>query len=66
MDLVPAEPLVVFVEAVATDGPVTAAPREALLELLIAAGFKPEQGAFVSAFADRDTGAFRKAVVDLA
>lgn len=66
VDLAPAEPLVVFVEAVATDGPVTAARREALLELLTAGGFKPEQAAFVSAFEDRDTAAFRKAVADLA
>lgn len=66
VDLAPAQPLVVFVEVVATDGPVTAARREALLELLVAAGFKPEQGAFVSAFEDRDTAAFRKTVADLA
>ena len=66
VDLAPAQPLVVFVEAVATDGPVTAARREALLELLVAAGFKPEQAAFVTAFEDRDTPAFRKAVADLA
>lgn len=66
VDLAPAQPLVVFVEAVATDGPVTAARREALLELLVTAGFKPEQAAFVSAFEDRDTAAFRKAVANLA
>ncbi len=66
VDLAPAKPLVVFVEAVATDGPVTAARREALLKLLIEAGFKSEQAAFVTAFADRDTAAFRKAVADLA
>ena len=66
VDLAPAEPVVVFVEAVATDGPVTAGRREALLELLTAAGFKPEQAAFVTAFEDRDTSAFRKAVADLA
>lgn len=66
VDLAPALPLVVFVEAVATDGPVTEARREALLGLLTAAGFKPEQAAFVSAFEDRDTAAFRKALADLA
>ena len=66
VDLAPAEPLVVFVEAVATDGPLTAARREALLGLLTAAGFKAEQAAFVTAFEDRDTAAFRKAVADLA
>lgn len=66
VDLAPAEPLVVFVEAVATDGPVTAARREALLALLTGAGFRPEQAAFVTAFQDRDSAAFRKAVSDLA
>jgi hypothetical protein len=66
VDLAPADPLVVFVEVVATDGPVTAARREALLELLTAAGFRGEQAAFVTAFADRDSGAFRRAVADLA
>ena len=66
IDLAPADPLVVFVEAVATDGPVTSARRQALLELVTAAGFKPEQAAFVTAFEDRDTPAFRKAVADLA
>lgn len=66
VDLAPADPLVVFVEVVATDGPITQARREALLELLAAAGFKREQAAFVTAFADRDSAAFRRAVADLA
>ena len=66
VDLAPADPLIVFVEAVATDGPMTQARREALLVLLTAAGFKAGQGAFVTAFEDRDTSAFRKAVADLA
>ena len=66
VDLAPAEPLIVFVEVVATDGPVTAGRRDALLDLLTVAGFKPEQAAFVTAFEDRDTAAFRKAVSELA
>lgn len=53
-------------EAVATDGPVTAARREALLRLLTDAGFKAGQAAFVTAFEDRASPAFRKAVADLA
>lgn len=63
VDLASREPWVVFVEAVATDDPITAARREALL---VAAGFKPAQGAFMTAFTDRDSTAFRKAVADLA
>ena len=60
VDLAPADPLVVFVEVVATDGPVTQSRRVALMQLLAVAGFKPEQGAFVTAFADRDSSAFRR------
>ncbi len=66
VDLAPADPLVVFIEAVATDGPITAARRAALLALVVAAGFKAEQAAFVTAFADRDGAAFRRAVAELA
>ena len=66
VDLAPARPLIVFVEVVATDGPITASRRDALLELLIAGRFRPEQAAFVTAFEDRDTATFRKAVSELA
>ena len=66
VDLAPTDPLLVFVEVVATDGPVTQSRRESLMRLLMVAGFKREQGAFVTAFADRDSSAFRKAVADLA
>jgi BsuBI/PstI restriction endonuclease HTH domain/BsuBI/PstI restriction endonuclease domain len=44
VDLAPADPLLVFVEVVATDGPVTSARREALLELLVAAGETMQTG----------------------
>lgn len=66
VDLGPAEPLIVFVEAVATDGAITEARRGALLELISKAGFKPHQAAFVTAFRDRNHAAFRKAVANLA
>ena len=66
VDLAPAEPLVVFIEAVATDGPITDARRSALLELVTSAGFKASQIAFVTAFQDRDTAAFKKAIPNLA
>jgi hypothetical protein len=66
VDLAPTEPLIVFVEVVATDGPVTEARRAALLDLVVGAGFKPAQTAFVTAFQDRSHPAFRKAIADLA
>lgn len=60
VDLAPAEPLLVFIEAVATDGPITDARRSALLGLVKAAGFKDSQIAFVTAFQDRNAAAFRR------
>jgi hypothetical protein len=66
VDLAPAEPLVVFVEAVATSGEITEARRAALLDLITAAGFKPNQVAFVTAFSDRNASAFKRAIPDLA
>ena len=66
VDLAPSEPLIVFVEAVATDGPVTEARRAGLLGLMRAAGFHARQVAFVTAFQDRGGPAFRRAIAKLA
>jgi hypothetical protein len=66
VDLAPADPLIVFVEAVATAGEITEARRAAFLELIATAGFKVSQVAFVTAFADRDTAAFKRAISNLA
>src|SRR5229473_981341 len=66
VDLAPAEPLIVFVEAVATAGEISEARRTAFLELMTAARFKAEQVAFVTAFADRNTLAFKRAISNLA
>ena len=66
VDLRPSEPLFVFVEAVATDGPVTEARRGALLELIAEGNFRAENCAFVTAFQDRDSAAFKKAIPNLA
>ena len=65
-DLGPPEPLIVFVEVVATDGPVTARRQEALHALTDAAGFARSQVAFVTAYQDRDAAAFRRTVSVLA
>lgn len=66
VDLAPKEPLLVFVEAVASDGPMTEARRSAFLDLVTAAGFKANQIAFVTAFLDRGASEFKKAIPNLA
>lgn len=58
--------LLVFVEVVATDGPVNRRRRESLLQYALDAGFDSEQVAFVTAYRDRDDSAFRKTVSVLA
>ena len=66
VDLAPATPLFVFVEAVASAGEISDTRRGAFLELMTAAGFKPDQVAFVTAFEDRNAAAFKRAVSNLA
>lgn len=66
VDLGPNEPLIVFIEAVATAGEITETRRASLPELTIAAGFRASNVAFVTAFADRNSGAFKRAISNLA
>lgn len=66
LGLAPGEPMIVFVEAVATDGPITEARRDAFIKLVTAGGFKVSQIAFVTAFQDRNALAFKKAIPNLA
>jgi uncharacterized membrane protein len=66
VDLAPAEPLLIFVEVVATDGPISPTRKQAFLEITRAAKFQDSQVAFVNAFLDRSHSAFKKAVPDLA
>jgi hypothetical protein len=65
-DLGPAEPLLVFVEVVATDGAVTARRQEAILAMTDAAGFKRSQIAFLTAYQDRASVGFKRTIADLA
>lgn len=58
--------LLVFVEVVATDGPVHERRRRDLLALTDAAGFDREHVAFVTAYQDRESAGFRKTVARLA
>ena len=66
VDLGPAEPLLIFVEVVATDGPINEARQAALMAIAMEAGFRAHQVAFVTAYADRDDGAFKGSVSELA
>ena len=66
VDLGPAEPLLVFVEVVATAGPVSEARQAALMAIATEAGFNENQVAFLTAYADRNDAAFRASVSELA
>ncbi len=65
-DLGPDEPLIVFVEVVATDGAITPRRQEAIFKLTDAAGFKRSQIAFLTAYQDREAAGFKKTVAQLA
>jgi hypothetical protein len=66
VDLGPKHPLLVFVEAVATDGPINERRRKSLEELARTAGFPLQHVAFVTAYLDRSGTAFKKTVDALA
>ena len=65
-DLGPDHPRLVFVEVVASDGPVSDQRKKALLALTEAAGFPEEHIAFVTAYKDRSRAEFKKTVDVLA
>lgn len=65
-DTGPEKPLLIFVEVVASDGPVSEARRRALLALTEAAGFPASQVTFVTAYFDRSAAQFKKTVDKLA
>jgi len=58
--------VLVFVEVVATDGPVTEQRQQALLKVATEAGFSAMRVAFVTAYLDRSHAAFKKSVSELA
>ncbi len=66
VDLGPVEPVLVFVEVVATSGPVSASRQVALWRIAEEAGFNEKQVVFVTAFEDRDTATFKSSVSQLA
>lgn len=56
----------VFVEIVATDGPVNSARKEALLRVASDGGFKGKDVLFLTAFSDRQSSAFRRLAPEIA
>lgn len=66
VDLGPEHPLLVFVEVVASDGPVSERRMSALKQLIKGAEFPLEHVAFVTAYLDRSGGPFKKTVDSLA
>lgn len=64
-DLGPEDPLIVFVEVVATDGAVTSRRRDAFFTLTDGAGFDRRQVAMVTAYQDRQSAGFKKTVPQL-
>lgn len=58
--------LIVFVEIVASDGPINRQRKESLMQLANGAGFDEKQTAFVTAFLDRSSSTFKKAIVEIA
>lgn len=61
-----ADMLVVFAEVVATDGPINRERKAVLTALAVEAGFNERHLAFLTAFMDRASGPFKKAVPELA
>lgn len=58
--------LVVFAEMVASDGPIKPQRKEALSVIAKDAGFEEARLAFLTAFLDRSTSEFKKAIVEIA
>jgi hypothetical protein len=56
----------IFIEVVASDGPMSQSRKDALLEYVKASGFPEDQCYFGTAFEDRADSAFRKALPTLA
>lgn len=66
VDVGPVDPLIVFVEVVATDGAITPRRQEALYAITDKGGFKRSQVAFVTAYSDREAAGFKKTITGLA
>jgi len=65
-DIAAAAPKLVFVEVVATDGPINEQRKQALMSVASDARIERKHVYFVSAFSDRSAPAFRKLVSEIA
>jgi hypothetical protein len=65
-DMGPQDPMLVFVEVVATDGPVNDARQAAFYQITDAAGFARKHVAMVTAYSDRQSPGFKKTIPHLA
>ncbi len=65
VDIEPREPLLIFVEVVATDGAITARRKKAIYDITDKAGFNRTQILFVSAYMDRQSAGFRKTISEV-
>ncbi len=65
-DIAPQRPLIVFVEAVVTDGAITRSRLESLLSMATEGGFEKERIVFVTAFQDRSAPAYRRLAAEIA
>jgi hypothetical protein len=65
VDIHPKDPLIIFVEVVATDGAITPRRVSELLKITSASGYKDSQVLFVSAYSDRQSAGFKKTISDL-
>jgi hypothetical protein len=66
VDLGPDDPLLLFVEVVATDGAVTDRRRQSLTDIAEGGGFDARRIAFLTAYADRDAPGYSKTYRSLA
>jgi hypothetical protein len=65
-DLGTPSPLIIFIEVVFSDGPITPLRKSALLKLAVDAGFNKDHVVFVSAFSDKDATVFKRLSSQLA
>lgn len=56
----------VFIEVVASDGPITESRKEAFYQLIEKAGYPRSQVQFVTAYLDRQSAAFKKTIPEVA
>lgn len=66
VDLDPRGLLLVFVEVVASDGPISEGRKRSLLQLAAGTGLSGQHIAFVTAYLERSHQAFRKTIAELA